>query len=106
MDAHQRALGETQRPRHGRDVGSRKNSTQPTPARFGPLQIARAGPISAPSSTEPGMGSRAFIFRRFGAIGAKRLAGRAGRTRGPRTMARKPGTRTEFVLFDVFYEDG
>jgi hypothetical protein len=21
-------------------------------------------------------------------------------------MARKPGTRTEFVLFDVFYEDG
>jgi hypothetical protein len=21
-------------------------------------------------------------------------------------MARKPGTRTEFVMFDVFYEDG
>jgi hypothetical protein len=26
--------------------------------------------------------------------------------KGSHTMARKPGTKTEFVLFDVVYEDG
>jgi hypothetical protein len=30
----------------------------------------------------------------------------SAKQKGSYTMARKPGTKTEFVLFDVVYEDG
>jgi hypothetical protein len=33
-------------------------------------------------------------------------AGHHGATTGDLRMARKPATRAEFALFDVFYEDG
>lgn len=42
---------------------------------------------------------RAFVSKRAG-------AGTSAVATGLMNMAKKPGTRTEFVLFDVFYEDG
>jgi hypothetical protein len=59
---------------------------------------------AAPASALLSFGNRQLprLRRRSFDAGIGFMGDRAGSSR----MARKPGTRVEFVLFDVFYEDG